>query len=390
MRGTRGWVLERADWRTDGELFRDFLEQRYLDSAAQPPGRTRKNAPVSVDDVEHLPVTALPAQILVSMRPSDAEFLEGWLSEMRGGRVRIQVPQRGAKAELMETVSDNARHALDLHKTRRMNDIEQRATALEELQLALGLTQAPLRIECFDISHTAGKDRVASMVVFEDGAPRKDAYRTFNIQGTDPDGKNDDTAAMTEVLTRRFRRSESDDVSTRDDDPLISGEVEAGAVRPRRFAYRPDLLVVDGGAPQVNAARDALVAAGVELPVVGLAKRLEEIWLPGERFPVILPRTSAGLYLMQYLRDESHRFAIRKHRAKRTSGQTRSVLDQIPGLGPSRQQALLRKFGSVKRIREASLEQLVETDGIGDKLARVILDALAPKDQSSTDANQAQ
>lgn len=392
VRGTRGWVIERSDERGDAQLMRDLLEQSYMERsargdrlatagdaqhAAEEQAPRTRSAPVSVDDVEHTPVEALPPRILVSLEPEDRPFLEEWLSSLRGARVKVSVPQRGRRRELMQTVSQNARHSLDVYKTRRAGDLTQRAVALEELQEALGLAQAPLRIECFDISHTAGQNRVASMVVFEDGAPRKDAYRTFNINGLEGDDRQDDTAAMNEVLTRRFRRMADEDAGGgAGEAQAASGSVDPDTGQPRRFAYRPDLLVVDGGLPQVGAARAALDLLGVDLPIVGLAKRLEEVWVPGQDFPVILPRTSAGLYLLQYLRDESHRFAITKHRAKRTKAQTRSALDAVPGLGPSRQQALLRTFGSVKRIREASAAELAKVPGVGPKLAEAIVQAL--------------
>lgn len=365
VRGTRGWVIERVDERTEPELMRDLLEQTYLDQ----PARRQKVAPVSVDDVEHTPLEAIPARILVSHQPAETPFLEEWLGSLRGAKVKIRVPRRGQKADLMNTVAQNARHSLEVYKTRRVGDLTQRAVALEELQTALGLAEAPLRIECFDISHTGGTNRVASMVVFEDGAPRKDAYRTYNIQGQGE--TSDDTAAMSEVLTRRFRRG------VEPDEDLESGAIDAQTGKPRRFAYRPDLLVVDGGLPQVNAARAALDEVGVEIPVVGLAKRLEEIWLPAEPFPVILPRSSAGLYLLQHLRDESHRFAIKQHRAKRSKAQTRSALDAVPGLGPARQKALLKTFGSIRKIRAASAEELASVPGVGPKLAATIQASLA-------------
>lgn len=394
VRGTRGWVVERADERTEGELFRDFLEQTYFERnvaegapRGKAPGKAigkaragnRKAAPVSVDDTAHTPTDAIPNSVLVSQMSADQKFLEGWLAELRGGPVKLAVPRRGAKHQLMETVTENAQHALSVYKTRRANDLTQRAQALEGLQEALGLQHAPLRIECFDVSHTGGENQVASMVVFEDGAPRKDGYRTFNVSAGEEGGKADDTAAMAEVLGRRFKRlAEGDGAAVGEDDgSLESGEVEAEPTKPRRFAYRPDLVVVDGGLPQVNAAQAALREMGVGLPVIGLAKRLEEVWLPGQSFPVILPRSSASLYLLQYLRDESHRFALRKHRARRGKAQTRSALDAIPGLGPARQKELLKTFGSVKRIRAASAADLQVVPGIGPKLADTVVAALA-------------
>lgn len=377
VRGTRGWVIERADDRTDAEFMRDLLEQTYLERLGPDGIQLGKAAPVSVDDVAHTPLQAVPGTIMVSVRPANAAFLEGWLGEMRGGKVRFHVPQRGKKADLLRTVGDNARHALQVYKTRRAGDLTERARALEELQSALELETAPLRIECFDVSHTGGENRVASMVVFEDGAPRKDAYRTYNIEGGE---QNDDTAAMGEVLRRRFRRVIAETNSGGDQDgELRSGAVDPDTGKPRRFAYRPDLLLVDGGLPQVNAAQKELTEAGITIPVIGLAKRLEEIWIPGSRYPVVLPRASKALYLLQYLRDESHRFAIKQHRARRSRAQTRSALDTIPGLGPSRQRALLKAFGSVKRIRAATEEELTSVEGIGPKLAHIISTGL--KDQ---------
>lgn len=374
IRGTRGWVVERVDDRDEAALLHDLLEQAYAPriAASTTGDRRRPSAPVSVDDVAHTPVDAIPSEVLVSVAPTDRGGLEEVLSQVRGSSVKVRVPQRGRKRELMDTVTTNATEALKLHKTRRTGDITQRSLALEELQESLDLARAPLRIECFDISHTGGTNRVASMVVFEDGAPRKDAYRTFNIRGEDGETA-DDTAAMSEVLTRRFRRVQTSESDLEGEDDLTtSSAVDPDSGRPRRFAYAPDLLVVDGGLPQVNAARSALLDAGVNVPVVGLAKRLEEVWIPGQPYPVILPRTSPGLYLLQHLRDESHRFAIRSHRKKRGKSQTVSALDAIPGLGPARQKALLRRFGSVKQIRRASLEEIASIPGIGPKLAQTV------------------
>ncbi len=379
VRGTRGWVIERVDERSEAELMRDLLEQTYLERMGPQPRNTRKRSPVSVDDVAHTPLEAIPRSILVSHVPADRQFLQEWLGSLRGARVEIREPKRGQKAELLGTVTDNARHALQVYKTRRAGDLTQRAIALEELQTALGLQAAPLRIECFDVSHTGGTNRVASMVVFEDGTPRKDAYRTYSIRGGAEGEKADDTAAMREVLERRFRRGLM--LSSEEEEELLaSGAVEAEAQKPRRFAYTPDLLVVDGGPLQVSAAQEALRGSGVDVPIIGLAKRLEEVWVPGEPFPVILPRSSAGLYLLQHLRDESHRFAIKKHRAKRSRAQTRSALDEIPGLGPARQRALLRHFGSLKQIRKAAPGDLAEVPGIGGVLAEQIWQALHSAD----------
>ncbi len=380
IRGTRGWVVERVEDKGEDELMADLLEQFYTPKASREPG---KSAPVSVDDIRHLPVDAIPPMVLVSVDPARRRAIAEFLREARGSNVEIRVPQRGAMRELMATVGNNATEALRLHKTRRSGDLTQRALALEELTDALALDRAPLRIEAFDVSHTGGTNRVASMVVFEDGAPRKDAYRTFNIRGEDAQTQ-DDTAAMNEVLTRRFKRMGKEDEAGRAEAGAAglegpgteSGRIDPDTGKPRRFAYRPDLLVVDGGAPQVNAARDALARLGVDLPVVGLAKRLEEVWIPGQDFPVILPRTSPALYLLQHLRDESHRHAINQHRKKRSKAQTISVLDDIPGLGPARQKALIRHFGSLKRLKQASAEAVAEVPGFGQKLAESVVTQL--------------
>lgn len=385
IRGERGWVVDRVDEAQPGDLMERLIQQVYGDLApAEVPLRGRRKVRSdarSVDDVAHTATDQVPRDILVSHLPDDADALEGWLATLRGAQVRIRVPQRGPKRTLMETVGANAADALRVHKVRRSGDLTQRSAALEELQDALGLDQAPLRIECYDISHTGGSGQVASMVVFEDGAPRKSAYRHFTIRGEVGEGASDDTAAMGEVLTRRFKRLLAEEAGEEgiDEDgvALASGPLDEDTGRPRRFSYRPDLVVVDGGLPQVNAARASLDALGIDLPLVGLAKRLEEVWVPGDDFPVILPRQSAALYLLQHVRDESHRFAITAHRKKRTKAMTRSVLDDIPGLGPARQQALLRRFGSVAALKRASVEELSTVTGIGPALAATIHDSLA-------------
>ncbi|WP_165214765.1 excinuclease ABC subunit UvrC [Schaalia sp. ZJ1691] len=385
IRGTRGWVIDRCDDAQAPELMARLLEQVYSQvTPAQRPirGRSHERAQaVSVDDVAHTPTSAIPREILVSVEPEDVETIAAWLSDLRGAKVTLHVPQRGPKAHLMETVEKNGREALTLHQTKRVGDLTQRSRALEQLAEELDLAQAPLRIECYDVSHTQGTHQVASMVVFEDGGPRKDAYRTFNIRGADGNGTPDDTSAMDEVLRRRFSRLLSEEAGIRGEDedgvPLESGPVDARTGRPRRFSYRPDLVVVDGGLAQVNAARAALDNMGVDIPIVGLAKRLEEVWIPGEEFPLILPRSSSALYLLQYLRDESHRFAITKHRARRGKAATRSVLDEIPGLGPSRHSALLKTFGSVKKLRAASVDEIASVRGIGPRLAAQIHEHLS-------------
>ena len=395
IRGTRGWVINRLDHADEQELMARLLEQIYGDypDADGSKRGLEKEAKTSVDDVEHTPTTALPREILVSHEPANLRTITQWLSGKRGAKVSLRVPERGQKAQLMETVRTNAREALTLHKVKRAGDITARSQALEELAEALNLPGAPLRIECFDISHTAGTHQVGSMVVFEDGVPRKDAYRTFTIRQEGAD----DTAAMDEILTRRFTHRD-DEISGQGIEDLGAGSesrgedlvngaasaeltIVAGRVK-RRFSYRPDLLVVDGGLPQVNAAQACLERLGVTIPIIGLAKRLEEVWIPGDPYPLILPRTSSALYLLQHCRDESHRFAISAHRKKRTKAQTRSALDDIAGLGPSRQRALLTAFGSVKKICQASVEELTVVPGIGPHLAANIAAALGETEQS--------
>ena len=294
---------------------------------------------------------------------------EAWLTQKRGSAVSVRVPQRGDKRALMETAAANAQHTLTLHKLRRSSDISARSKALQELKEALGLADAPLRIECIDISTLQGQDTVASLVVFEDALPKKRDYRSFIIKTVTAD----DTGAVAEVVARRFK--------SRDDEI-----VDAPADEQRRlFAYPPGLLVIDGGQPQVRAAQDALMAAGVtDVPVIGLAKRLEEVWLPDDPDPVILPRTSEALYLLQRVRDEAHRTAIGLHRKRRGKRSTASALDDIAGLGPVRAKALLRHFGSVRALRAASSAELSTVAGIGPVLAATIAAALNDQTQLDT------
>lgn len=377
IRGTRGWVVERLEGKEAPDLMGDLLEQVYAARSQTMPQLGSKTAPVSVDDIAHLPVEAIPPEIWVTHQPTELSRLERVFTDLRGRKVAIKQPKRGVKAELLATASQNADHSLRVHKTARVGDITQRAVALEELMAALKLERAPLRIESFDISHTSGQHQVGSMVVFEDGAPRKDAYRIFNI---DQQEVADDTAALAQVLERRFRRA-----STTTEEELQSGQVDADSSKPQRFAYQPDLLVIDGGLPQVNAAARTLKEQGVDLPVLGLAKRLEEVWLPNRKHPIILPRSSPGLYLLQHLRDESHRFAIRAHRRKRGKSQVQSTFDSLPGIGPVKQKALLKTFGSLKRLKEASVDQIAEVPGFGPASAARLhkqLEDLATTDKS--------
>jgi excinuclease ABC subunit C len=363
IRGQRGWVADKTDDAGTGDLVERALLKLYDGEA---------------DD-------AIPREVLVPALSDDADALAEWLCQRRGGRVDLRIPRRGDKRSLLETVERNATQALATHKTKRASDLTTRSRALEEIQRALGLDEAPLRIECYDVSNLQGTEVVASMVVFEDGLPRKSDYRRFTIRGVD--GQND-VAAMEETITRRFRRMLDDQaVLTKRAESEAAGLVNPETGRPRKFAYRPGLVVVDGGRPQVAAAEQALAALGlVDIPVCGLAKRLEEVWLPDEEDPVILPRTSEGLYLLQRVRDEAHRFAIAHHRGRRSKSMTRSALDEVPGLGETRRKALLKRFGSLKRLRAASVEEVAEVKGFGPRLAQAVVDALAiPGDEASPD-----
>lgn len=321
----------------------------------------------------------IPRQVLVPTLPDDAADLEQWLQERRGKRVTLQVAQRGRKADLMRTATLNAQQALLLHKTRRTSDYTARTKALTDLQIALGMDEAPLRIECYDVSHLSGTNVVASMVVFEDGLPRKDQYRSFGVPET-----TDDTDSLYQVLTRRLAHIDRDEALPDAATVAVEGDPDADPDAPvvterkrPRFAYRPQLLVVDGGAPQVAAAARALEDAGhTEIALCGIAKRLEEIWLPGEDYPVILPRTSEALYLLQRLRDEAHRFAI-THQRKRRKRDISTVLGEVPGLGDARIKALLRHFGSVTALSAATADEMTALPGIGPKLAAAIEQRLA-------------
>ncbi|WP_374584388.1 excinuclease ABC subunit UvrC [Pimelobacter simplex] len=365
IRGQRGWVADRTDEGDTSALVEDFLLQLY--------------AGVAQEDARD----AVPREILVPELPPEHATFERLLSDLRGAKVEIRVPQRGDKKTLQETVARNAVESLALHKTKRASDLTTRNRALAEIAEALELDEAPLRIECYDVSHIQGTEIVASMVVFEDGLARKGEYRRFVIK--DQDG-SDDVKAMHEVITRRFRRllDEQARSELRPGDPSAGTGpmlVDPDTGRPRKFAYAPGLVVVDGGAPQVAAAQRALDELGIDdIPICGLAKRLEEVWVPGEEDPVILPRTSEGLYLLQRVRDEAHRFAITHHRNRRSKSMVESMLDGVPGLGEVRRKTLLRHFGSLRKLRLASLEEIAAVPGVGPRTAAAIKDAIATED----------
>lgn len=365
IKGQRGWVADRVEEGDTAELVEHFLLQLYAGEEGE----------------------SIPREILVPALPPDVETMERLLADVRGAKVQIRVPQRGDKKTLQETVAANAKQALALHKTKRASDLTTRNRALEEIRDALDLDEAPLRIECYDISHLQGSEIVASMVVFEDGLARKSEYRRFIIRGQEG---SDDVRAMREVITRRFRRlldEQAASVASPRQARGTSAEpaeaagpmlVDPETGRPRKFAYAPGLVVVDGGAPQVAAARGALDELGIDdIPVVGLAKRLEEVWVPDEEDPVILARSSEGLYLLQRLRDEAHRFAITHHRNRRSKSMVESVLDDVPGLGEVRRKTLLKHFGSLRKLRDATAEEIAQVPGIGPTTATAIKEAVA-------------
>jgi len=340
--GERGWIVDKTEPLGLDEMVAHLIQEAY--GSAQP------------DDV--------PSEVLVPHMPADAAAVAAWLSGVRGSKVDVRVPSRGKKAELAATGMQNARHVLEQARLKRATDLTSRSAALQELQDALGLRQAPLRIECYDISHTQGTNQVGSMVVFEDALPRKKEYRQFSIGDA-----TDDFAAMREVLTRRFTRY------------LEESRLPPEERERAKFAYPPQLVVVDGGQPQVEAAQEAISALGIEdVEVVGLAKRLEEVWRPGDPYPTILPRGSEALYLLQRVRDEAHRFAITAHRKKRGKAMKASAIDEIPGVGPTRAKALIRHFGSLQRLREADVEKIALVPGVGNALARQIHAALHGQD----------
>jgi excinuclease ABC subunit C len=403
VRGQRGWVVERGEEDSLEVLTGQFLSQFYGEQAA---------LAGSADDA----VQPVPREVLVPALPEDHAALAQWLTELRGSRVSLRVAQRGDKRTLAETVERNAKEALTQHKLKRAGDLTARSAALEEIQEYLELDSAPLRIECTDVSHVQGSDVVASLVVFEDGLPKKSDYRRFAIRGGAEGG---DVAAIAEVVRRRFQRYLRETAEDAEHDPTTtscSGETSDGAPasreidpaeidgplpgidpttgRPRKFSYAPNLLVVDGGAPQVAAAQEVLSELGItDVAVCGLAKRLEEVWLPGDEMPAILPRTSEALYLLQRVRDEAHRFAITYHRQKRSARMTTSELDGVPGLGSTRKTALIKHFGSVKKLRAATVEEITEVPGVGKRTAEAVLHALntgdAPQRSSTMDKGEA-
>ncbi len=347
VRGQHAFVLEKVADESPTTLMTGVMQQLYGD-----------------DDSD------IPVEVLVTELPEAA--VATWLTDKSGRRVQVRVPQRGRKRALLETVTNNARQTLQSHKLRRAGDLSVRAAALEEIAEALDMSQAPLRIECVDISNLQGSDVVASMVVFEDGLPRKSDYRRFAIRGV---AGQDDVASVAEVVRRRFTRYLAERAEATDIEFGPSGTAND---ERKAFRYPPQLLLIDGGKPQVAAAEQALRDLGIDdIAVAGLAKRLEEVWVPDQDDPVILSRRSQGLYLLQRIRDEAHRFAIAYHRQKRSRRLSTSVVEDIPGVGPNRRKALMRAFGSLTRLRKATVEELAAVPGISADLAEAIHQHLA-------------
>lgn len=335
MVGRKGFIVDRVEDMTDEELLGSFIESLY-----------------SEQDV--------PKEVLVTQVPEFSDALQEWLSMQRESKVRVRVPERGSKRRLLETVGENAKQAFAQSRLKRATDFAARSKALNDLQEHLTLPEAPLRIECFDISNLGPTEVVGSMVVFEDALPKKSDYRKFRIRTVEG---QDDVASMGEVIRRRFMRYLEES----------SQPLERGS----KFAYQPGLVVVDGGKGQLNRAVEVMSELGVVgIPVVGLAKRFEEIFIPEEAGPRIIPRGSESLYLMQRIRDEAHRFAIDFQRQRRTRNMTASVFDRLPGVGPVRKKSLRKHFGSPRRLRDASVEEIAEVPGIGEETARQIYEYL--------------
>lgn len=392
IRGQRGWVVEKLTGLP--ELIENFLVQFYSDAAEREQLEAAEDAKLidrrgvdqqartSAEEPSNTSThTVIPRQIMVHTEPQDRDQVATVLAELRGGPVDVRVPQRGDKKALMDTVYRNATDALKQHKLKRDGDLTARSAALQDLQSALFLDTAPLRIECIDISHIQGTDVVASLVVFEDGLPRKASYRRYRIKEAAGDGHSDDVASIAEVTRRRFKRHQEDKLHVPDEEleatTFADEDVTEESADGKKFAYPPQLFVVDGGLPQVNAAQKVFDELGVvDVALIGLAKRLEEIWVPGDDEPIILPRGSEALYLLQHIRDEAHRFAISYHRQQRSKRMRSSALDAVPGLGPARRADLVKHFGSVKKLKQASIEEITEVKGFGPALAENIYSAL--------------
>ncbi|GAA0204197.1 excinuclease ABC subunit UvrC [Corynebacterium riegelii] len=405
IRSQRGWVVEKtgdepgsmerleegAEDPALPTLMQNFLVQYYSDAVERSRQEAEEDQRIEeqkvrrrgVDQESRAAVKApipVPREILVEVLPEEPSDVETLLTQLRGGPVEVRVPQRGDKRALMETVHKNAAEALHQHKLKRVGDLTARSQALQDIQDALMMDEAPLRIECTDISHIQGTDVVASLVVFEDGLPKKNDYRRYRIKEAAGDGRSDDVGSIAEVTRRRFKRYNEDKLANPDEvqeAQEFADEADETAGGTKRFAYPPQLFIVDGGKPQVNAAQAVFDELGiVDVQLIGLAKRLEEVWIPDDDEPLILARNSEGMYLLQQIRDEAHRFAITYHRQQRSKRMRASVLDDIPGLGPTRRTDLVKHFGSVKKLKEATQEEIQQVKGVGPKLAEVIFQHL--------------
>ena len=406
IRAQRGWVVEKtgdepgaSERLEEGQhdptlptLMQNFLVQYYSDAVERTRLEQEEDRKIEAQKVRRRGVDQesrakaeaplpVPREILVETLPAELSEVSALLAELRGGPVDIRVPQRGDKRALMETVHKNASEALHQHKLKRVGDLTARSQALQDIQEALGMDDAPLRIECTDISHIQGTDVVASLVVFEDGLPKKNDYRRYRIKEAAGGGHSNDVGSIAEVTRRRFKRYNEDKLANPDeiaDEQTFDDEADE-ATGAKRFAYPPQLFIVDGGKPQVTAAQEVFDELGiVDVQLIGLAKRLEEVWVPDDDEPVILPRNSEGMYLLQQVRDEAHRFAITYHRQQRSKRMRASALEAVPGLGPARRTDLVKHFGSVKKIKEASVEEIQQVKGVGPKLAETIYAHLHP------------
>ena len=412
IRSQRGWVVEKTGDEPgsltrleDGEedpalpaLMQNFLVQHYSDAVERMEQEKAEDERLAakkirrrgVDQESHekiRPPMPIPREILVHVMPDEPEETRALLEKLRGGPVEFRVPQRGDKKALMETVQRNAKESLRQHKLKRVGDLTARSQALQDIQDALGMDEAPLRIECTDISHIQGTDVVASLVVFEDGLPKKSDYRRYRIKEAAGEGRSDDVGSIAEVTRRRFKRHNQDKLANPEDPNLdetsfadeeeLPDSANVDSTDNKRFAYPPQLFIVDGGKPQVTAAQKVFDELGIiDVTLVGLAKRLEEIWVPYDDEPLILPRNSEGMYLLQQIRDEAHRFAITYHRQQRSKRMRASALDGIPGLGPARRSDLVKHFGSVKKLKAATVEEITKVNGIGPKLAQTVYEHL--------------
>lgn len=365
LAGRESFILKGTRDTAPGEIMASFLQQFY------------SQAP------------AIPGEVILQHEPDDAEALHEWLRERRGGAVTLTVPRRGDKVRMVEMVAQNANAAIEMERIRWLSDSQKTALALQELQEALNLAAPPQRIECYDISNIQGTANVGSMVVFEGGKPKNSDYRRFKIKGVE--GAND-YASHQEMLRRRFKRMERGQEEAPMED-VIASETGGDAAPAESFHAMPDLLIIDGGRGHLNADLAVLDELGIHVPIIGVAKEdhgaigeHEEIYLPQTPDPLILPRGSQGLYLIQRIRDEAHRFAITYHRQVRSTKTFTSLLDEVPGIGPKRKKALIRHFGSVRAIAAASLDDLAAVDGMTRDAAERVKEYIGAKENKTAEA----